>query len=46
MPIGRYYVKGILVSEEEIDLERKDRQMRLGEAAPAGRGWPERADKR
>jgi hypothetical protein len=31
MPIGRYYVKGILVSEKFIELERKDRQTRFDE---------------
>ena len=31
MPIGRYYVKGILVSEEFIELEHKDRQTRFDE---------------
>jgi hypothetical protein len=33
MPIGRYYVKGILVSEEFIDLEARGRQTRLDETA-------------
>ena len=31
MPVGRYYVKGTLVSEEFIDLEVRERQMRLDE---------------
>jgi hypothetical protein len=31
MPIGRYYMKGILVSEKFIELERKDKQTRFDE---------------
>jgi hypothetical protein len=31
MPVGRYYVKGTLVSEKFIELEHKDGQKRLDE---------------
>jgi len=31
MPIGRYYRRGILISEEHIELEKRERQTRLDE---------------
>jgi len=43
MPIGRYYVKGILVSEEFIELEHKDRQTRLDEIGSDQEGRSEGA---
>lgn len=45
MPIGRYYKRGILISEEEIELESRDRQMRLEETATEDQGPLERSDK-
>ena len=33
MPIGRHYRKGILISEEYVDLDGWDRQTRLDELA-------------
>jgi len=43
MPVGRYYVKGILVSEKFIELEHKDGQKRLDEIGSDQEGRSEEA---